>query len=316
MTETPPAAPRLRSARTRLFLYLGLMIVYQWLYTISAVVVLLVLQAAGLIGAASAESDGLEALTDPFSGPGALVLLFGFVGWILITLGLWKLIDRRRIRDLGLGWNRRAATDLALGFLAAAAGAALVFAAAAAIGLARLDGWQPRSFGSTLALLAGQLAILLIAAAAEEIAFRGYVLQNLLPSGRTAAAVLISSLLFSIIHVSNPHYLAGLAAPNIILIGVLFSLTYLWRRSLWFPIGLHLGWNFMIGPILSVPVSGVGGFPGLLRSDWAFEPWLWGGGRFGPEGGLLCTLATAIPVAIIFLWRRNRCGPGGRILIE
>jgi membrane protease YdiL (CAAX protease family) len=316
MNDTPPAAPRLRSARTRVFLYLGLLVVYQAVYSIAAVVVLVILQEAGILAAAGVESGGLDALTDPFSGPGALLQLIGFAGWILITLLWWKLVDRRRVRDLGLGWNREAISGLALGFLAAAAGAALVFAAAAVLGLARLDGWQPRSPGSLLALLAGQLDILLVAAAAEEVAFRGYVLQNMLLSGQTAAAILVSSVLFSIIHAFNPHYLAGLAAPNIVLIGILFSLAYLWRRSLWFPIGLHLGWNFMMGPILSVPVSGMEGFPGLLRSDWAFEPWLWGGGRFGPEGGLLCTLATAIPVTIILLRRRNRTRPAGRILIE
>ena len=76
-----------------------------------------------------------------------------------------------------------------------------------------------------------------------------------------------------------------------------YAAAYAATRSLWFPIGLHLGWNFTEGGIFGVAVSGGPAAKGMLSVSLA-GPTLLTGGRFGPEASLvaiaLCLAAAAV----------------------
>src|SRR2546430_16785770 len=97
-----------------------------------------------------------------------------------------------------------------------------------------------------------------------------------------------------------------LSTANTTLAGVLFSLAYLKTRGLWLPIGLHWAWNFTMGPILSLPVSGMRFGPTLLRSQLTGAKWLTGG-AYGPEGGAVTTVVCV--AAIFWLARTQRFAP-------
>ena len=83
---------------------------------------------------------------------------------------------------------------------------------------------------------------------------------------------------------------------------VLLAIAYLRTRTLWLATGAHVGWNFAMGSLLGLPVSGITFAQGdaLLRSAES-GPDVATGGPYGPEGGLVSLLA--IVVACFFLAR-------------
>ena len=140
--------------------------------------------------------------------------------------------------------------------------------------------------------------LMLLVALAEEIAFRGFVLGHLLTAGvNRFVALFLSSALFSLMHIFNPNF-SLIAFLNILLAGILIGSTYIYTRNLWFPIALHLFWNWLQGPILGFEVSG-GRLGGTLLSLELPEENIINGGAFGFEGSVLCTALMIIAIAII-----------------
>ncbi len=80
-----------------------------------------------------------------------------------------------------------------------------------------------------------------VAAVAEETIFRGYlILRFRAVTGRTSAAVLLSSLVFSVGH--GYEGMAGVI--SVFSLGVVLALVYLWRKSLVAPIVMHFLTDF------------------------------------------------------------------------
>ena len=75
---------------------------------------------------------------------------------------------------------------------------------------------------------------------------------------------------------------------NTALIGVPFAVAYLRTRSLWMPIGMHFIWNFLLGFLLGLPVSGLLVPASVLTARVGGPVWMTGG-EYGPEGGVLVT---------------------------
>ncbi len=86
-------------------------------------------------------------------------------------------------------------------------------------------------------------AIALSAGVAEEIVFRGYLLEGLrrIFASHTWIAVLLSSLAFALAHLA--WGLSALQFLFYIALGVLFALFTLWKRSLWPSIIAHAAWD-------------------------------------------------------------------------
>jgi membrane protease YdiL (CAAX protease family) len=146
------------------------------------------------------------------------------------------------------------------------------------------------------------LWVLATAAMLEEVSFRGYPFQRLvdglsfvdrqigIPFGSSAIAVL--SMLFGAVHLRNPHATL-LGAANTALIGVFFAIAYLRTRALWMPFGAHFGWNFSLGVLFGLPVSGMTRFSVVVQGV-ARGPYLLTGGAYGLE-------ASATGTAVILL---------------
>ncbi len=132
---------------------------------------------------------------------------------------------------------------------------------------------------------------------------RGYILQNLEADWGSKAAVVVSSVIFALMHSLNPN-VTLFSIINLAAAGVLFAIAYVLTRSLWLPIGLHFSWNFFQGPIFNFPVSG-GVTRGILVTD-VSGPDVVTGGAFGPEGGVLGLIAVIMGMAAIWWWYRLR----------
>ncbi|GHO93901.1 hypothetical protein KSF_039490 [Reticulibacter mediterranei] len=128
------------------------------------------------------------------------------------------------------------------------------------------------------------LLILIGGAVQEEFVFRGIIFRKLESSFGSWIAIAVSAILFGILHLLSPTATLVGAIALVISAGVLFAAIYILTRSLWWAIGVHLGWNFFEGPVFGVQVSGHV-IPGFFSSA-ITGPEIWTGGSFGPEAGL------------------------------
>ncbi len=153
-------------------------------------------------------------------------------------------------------------------------------------------------------VLSGVLQLITIAptSVGEELLFRGVAFQALCRGIRPLPAIVLSSLLFGAVHLSNPG--ASLtAAGNVALVGLWFGLIA-WRISLFASIGLHVAWNYCEGFVFGQPVSGIQPGASLLDGTWSLTRGFWSGGAFGPEasGWTTCVLVLGI-AAVLALTR-------------
>ena len=127
----------------------------------------------------------------------------------------------------------------------------------------------------------------------EEIAIRGYILHNLSSSFNKFVALIISSLVFMIMHLGNPN-IGILPLVNLFLAGIFLGIYTIHKNNLWFPIGAHLTWNYLQGPIFGFEVSG-----NKINSLFEQKPnghELLTGGNFGFEGSIILTLFLMISI--------------------
>ncbi|HKK14100.1 MAG TPA: type II CAAX endopeptidase family protein [Gammaproteobacteria bacterium] len=98
------------------------------------------------------------------------------------------------------------------------------------------------------------LVFLVVVAVAEETLFRGYLILRLSAvTGSETAAVVLSSILFGIGH----GYEGSGGLVTVGLMGAVFAMIYLWRRSLVAPMTMHFLQDFV--SIMLVPLMAHGG---------------------------------------------------------
>lgn len=142
--------------------------------------------------------------------------------------------------------------------------------------------------------------LLLFGAMMEELMFRGYPFQRLVDAVGKTGAILLFSALFGFVHLNNPNAGGFLSWGffNTIAIGVVFAIAYLKFRTLWLPWGMHFGWNFSLGVIYGLPVSGLSLFSVVIKSS-AAGPALLTGGAYGIEASLTGAVAIVVGLAVI-----------------
>lgn len=152
------------------------------------------------------------------------------------------------------------------------------------------------------------LVLLILAAAFEELMFRGYAFQTLLRGAPAVVPVLLFSIYFGWAHWNNPDRTL-FSTANTVLAGIWLSIAYLKTRSLWFPTALHFTWNWMMGAFFGIPISGIRipQHPVLLTSSGG-PVWLTGG-SYGSEGGAAATVALIIATVVIWRARWLRVSP-------
>ncbi|HEV2914469.1 MAG TPA: type II CAAX endopeptidase family protein [Pyrinomonadaceae bacterium] len=206
------------------------------------------------------------------------------------------------LRALGWALHRGWLRDLALGSLIGAVSLVTAGGLAAAPGGFRFTFAAATMFSAVAKTLIVSALIFIIAAAAEEVLFRGYPLQTVLRSWPAWIALIPSSLAFAYVHLGNPNIVRGYTFLNTALAGVWLAVAYLRTRSLWFPLGVHWSWNWTMGAVLGLPVSGISEITPapLMRAVDQGPAWLTGG-SYGIEGGAACTLVLIL--STLFIWR-------------
>ncbi len=183
---------------------------------------------------------------------------------------------------------------MALGLMAAAL--AMVFGLAVAgaswtLGEGSLFAWARSAVLTAVALS--------LPALSEEIMFRGLPLVLLAGVIGRWQAVVATSLLFGLSHLGNPDATA-LGLANITLAGVLLGVVFFTPGGIWAAWGAHLGWNLSLAA-LGAPVSGLPLAIPVLEYHPGGPVWL-SGGAFGPEGGILASVATIGAIILVSRW--------------
>ncbi|HYC91475.1 MAG TPA: CPBP family intramembrane glutamic endopeptidase [Thermoanaerobaculia bacterium] len=147
------------------------------------------------------------------------------------------------------------------------------------------------------------VAVYVPAAIHEELLFRGYGFQKLHRWNRAVALIFVA-LLFAALHYGNAA-VSWLGLANIFLGGILLGLAYERYGRLWFPIGLHLAWNVMSGPILGHEVSGYESMATVFVER-GHGSLLLTGGDFGIEGSIWMTVTEAAAIVLLLPSIRKR----------
>jgi membrane protease YdiL (CAAX protease family) len=143
----------------------------------------------------------------------------------------------------------------------------------------------------------------------EELFFRGYILQNFIEGMGLKWTIVVTSLLFGLVHIFNPDatlfssFLIAVITPQLIY-------AYLKTGQLWLPIGIHLGWNFFQASVFGFASSGQVS-PSLISQTPIGLAWL-SGGEFGAEASVLIIPFTILSCVLIHYGVRATRQPGQR----
>lgn len=208
-------------------------------------------------------------------------------------------IDHRSFVTLGFSpdhWIR----DLLLGL---SLGAGWLALSVAVLWFARWAQIQPAGVLSG-SVLAWSGTALVFNTVAQEVLARSYIFQTIRSQTNATVAVMVSAILFMAYH-AGAYQGAWLPAVNVFAASILFGVAYQLTGNLWLPIAMHFSWNFLLGPVLGLAVSG----NTQLKSGWQLltvqGPTGLTGGAFGMEGGLVVTLTTLLGIGALFILFRG-----------
>jgi hypothetical protein len=213
---------------------------------------------------------------------------------LLATWVMMSAVESRPPASLGLILGSPLARDGARGLAIGLTLIGSVVGAMVLLGWARPSG-AGSAGGTSVVGLADVTFLLLFAAFVEELVLRGYPFQVVARAKGPGVAVGSTATVFAVLHGANPG-VGWTAIGNTLLAGILLGILY-WRTlSLWLVTGAHFAWNWAMGVAAGLPVSGLDVGRPLAR--WSVNgPVLWTGGAYGPEAGLLLTLAALAGIA-------------------
>lgn len=218
-----------------------------------------------------------------------VILLFSNVGTFLILWIFMRYVDKEAFVKLGFQmegrWN-----DFVLGFLV---GMVIMI-----VGFLFLIILKEITFEG-IHVDIGEMVILfglfILVSVGEEVLIRGYVLKNFMRSFNKFVALILSSVLFSIMHGFNSHF-DFIAFVNLFLVGLVLGISYIYSKNLWLPIGMHLSWNFFQS-LVGFNVSGIDKYSLFIIS--MDEPNRINGGLFGLEGSYFVTFASIMTLFLL-----------------
>lgn len=224
----------------------------------------------------------------------ALVVLAVYVAW-----GKW--IERRDVTELSLpGAGREWAIGGLIGVVLYSGCVLLLML----FGMYRIEGLNPLSYMIPAAAMAVKSSVF------EELLFRGVLFRSVEAMAGSWIAIIVSSLVFGLLHLLNPDATIAGAVYIAIEAGLLLAAAYLVTRRLWMAIGYHMLWNYVQSAVFSGIVSGGVSLPGLFQAK-IEGPSFFTGGTFGMEQSVfalvLCTLTGV--VMLVIAMRRGHMVP-------
>jgi len=186
---------------------------------------------------------------------------------------------RRVMKDSLLGWG--------LGFVLVGGGFVILLI----FNQVEVDGYDFSPF-----YFFGFIIFFIVQSFSEEILFRGFLIPMIQYRLGTMTALIISSLLFFMVHLGNPNA-SFLGMINLIIGGLLMGLLFLKYKNIWAPTGFHASWNFVQSAFLGFPVSGLE-IHSLVDLEETGNDYITGG-AFGYEGSLVSIIILLLCIAYL-----------------
>ncbi len=229
---------------------------------------------------------------------GAQDILFQCISLASVLIATWIML--RRVDKLTwstVGLDRAAASPrliakgLGLGAFTIGVTSLVLLGA----GMMRIDrtvpgSWWGEAWRSTL--------LFLPAAFFEELFIRGYVFAILRRAGGWKLALIVTSVVFGLLHAWNPNPDAE-SILAVIVAGFFLGAVFLATRSLYAAGTAHFAWNWVMSGALHIAVSGVPTRDPDYRFVETGPDWLTGG-PWGPEGGIAAVAAMFIVLFYLF----------------
>lgn len=218
--------------------------------------------------------------------------------FIIVPLVIWKFFIKRSFTNMGLTSIKKNYKDLFAGLLFGIVSISVVFLLLVITGNAEVKSWIPHFEIEQLLYIFVFIAV----GFAEEIFTRGYMMSVLRQTGNAYVAVMVSSIIFALMHSMNSG-LSLVAYLNLALVGILFGFMYLKSGNIWMCIGFHITWNYFQGYVFGFKVSGQS-TKGILTTGYPNSN-VFNGGAFGPEGGLFVTIVILIGLLYVHHYYKN-----------
>jgi membrane protease YdiL (CAAX protease family) len=250
--------------------------------------------------------DHFELLNDrgPVGVAGAMALLLSSFPLIALVTWCWvRGVEKRTLDTIGLvrpGGARR----FVHGHLIGVASVLLAVGAIAALGGYQASGVLPAL--SSAGALGGALLLLFgfaVQSSVEEIVFRGWMLSGIARKLNVPTAVLLTSLLFGLLHHSPDNPLAFVGT---FMFSVFTCCWALRAGHVWGVMGWHSGWNWLLCIGFELPLSGTNPIePALITRLVDQGPKLLTGGAYGPEASVVTIVTLVAASAALIAWRRK-----------
>lgn len=225
-------------------------------------------------------------------------MLLQEIMFIMTPIIAWKLIMKRKLTDMGFPALKSHTAELVIGLVIGIVSISVVFAAMVLAGQAQVESWTPRFTTSQLVYVFIYISV----GFAEEIYTRGFVMSALRQTKSKLVVVIVSSVLFALMHSANPG-IGLLPYINLALFGVFTAYIYIRSGNIWMCIGYHITWNYFQGYVFGFKVSGTNS-QGMLTTVFPKDTIL-NGGAFGPEGGLFVTIVILLGILFVKLYYKN-----------
>lgn len=221
------------------------------------------------------------------------------------------LLDKRSPLEYGLGWNKIWKQELALGLGLGTLAMTVIFLIQWSAGWLSITGygWERASSLPYYLWILSYLGAMVIIGFYEELIFRGYQILNMIEgfqsqttSLRVASllAILISSVIFGLLHAGNPNATL-ISTLNIVFAGVILAIPFLVTGRLAVSIGIHISWNFIQGGFYGFAVSGTSFRGSFIQIEQTGASYLTGG-SFGPEAGLMGIMGMMLMVTLFGIY--------------
>ena len=220
-----------------------------------------------------------------------IIQYFDLIGVLLLLWILMRFVDKEPFIKLGFSLKGKI-NDIILGMTLGLLLMAVGYTILILLGEIKFVGFNYDLKNIILLFL-----LFIAVSIAEETYVRGYVLKNLLKSFNPIISLIISSAIFSLLHFFNPN-VNYIALTELFIAGILLGISYVYTKNLWFPIALHLSWNFF-QVMFGFNVSGMDTYS-LIEFE-IIENNNINGGDFGFEGSYLSILFSLI--MMYFLWK-------------
>jgi membrane protease YdiL (CAAX protease family) len=169
----------------------------------------------------------------------------------------------------------------------------------------------PFGTDKTISLLITWVSLSIAAGLTEEVLFRGHLFMIFAAGYSKVIAVVITSLIFGLVHITM---LTAFSVADIFTViaggsvaGLMFALIYLYSKVIWYAAVVHVVWDiFFIGKITAVAATQAEANQIIVPFRLTTHTPLLTGGSFGVEAGLPCFVIYLVVIGVLYMMMKRK----------